>query len=375
MAYYTKPVNWVMVMTKTLYISGSMPPLHCGVGFYTNRLLDYLEPGFDLLTSQGLDTHKSASKTLYTPDWKIRRLIALVKVCKQGNYDIIHVQYPAKGYKRNLGINTLTHLVRLFTKSKVVVTLHEYHGSGLLGKTRNLITALPAHRIIVSNPYDLDSLPWILKRNAKIIPIGSNIIKANKNAGFYNELLKEAGFSKSKTSAVFFGFAFPNKGLETLIEAAEMGNFQVILLSDLNPVDSYQHELLEKIGKARKKSAKIYPAGYLDDKAVSAVLQEADCFVLPQPLPLTAKSGTAIAAALHRLPIISTAATKPELNLPYINNQNSILLKEMSPSKLSDAITALQSAKISNAELNKLAEYFSWEDIAAKHELLYKELV
>ena len=181
---------------KILYISGSMPPLRCGIGFYTNTFLSNIPTGFDLLTTSGLNSHKSAEHNLYMDDWKMLRLPKMLRFCRRGNYKIIHIQYPAKGYGRQLGINLLPYLVRIFTSAKLVVTLHEYHGSGFMGKSRDFITVLPAHRIIVSNAYDFEALPRILRRKGSVIPIGSNIPVAKPNPKTFHAIMQRAGFSE-----------------------------------------------------------------------------------------------------------------------------------------------------------------------------------
>lgn len=358
-------------MKNLLYVSGSMPPLKCGIGFYTERLLTESSGTFDLLTTQGMHAHKNAGKTLFTPDWKVRSLPSLIKICRQ--YRIIHIQYPAVGYKRNLGINLLPYIIRLASRSKIVITLHEYHGSGFLGKTRNFITTLASHTIAVSNQYDLEKMPRILKRKARIIPIGSNIPVAPANTEYTASVMQEAGFSDTKKLAAFFGFAFASKGLEHAIDAAVKAKFQLLLITKLNETDSYHQSLLDKIARAKEEGAKIHVTGYQDNEKVSQLLQEADYFILPQTIPLTGKSGTAIAAVDHGLTVISTAAGEPGLNLPYVHTVNSILLNPMNSDAISDALAG--DISISEAEVKKLKNYFSWDTIIKEHSRLYEEII
>lgn len=352
-----------------------MPPLKCGVGFYLNRFLDSSNGDFDLLTTSGLEGHRLAKHTFYTADWKIRSLSKLLKTAKNVHYDVVHIQYPAKGYGRQLGINVLPFLLRIFTKSKVVVTLHEYHGSALLGRARNLITVLAAHHVILSNHFDSSMLPKIVQKKSSIIPIGSNIKIERPDSVYVNKLMTLAGFDDRLPVGVFFGFAFPDKGIETLIEAARLAKSQLFILSELHKDDSYHRELLQKISAANNHGAHIYHVGYLSDDKVSKILHASSYFVLPQTIPLTAKSGTAIAAVCHGMVVISTGAQNPILNEPYVHNKNCVLIRPMNPTKLATILQKPPKRAEMSEAIKELAAYFNWGNIYKRHDELYERLI
>jgi glycosyltransferase involved in cell wall biosynthesis len=360
---------------KVLYITGSMPPLKCGIGYYSANLLMSFgnKNKITVLTTERSDYPDN--KYVTTKSWGLVALPGLIKTIRAQSPDVVSIQYPAAGYGRRLGINLLPYFLR---GTPVAVTLHEYHGSPILGKIRDFVTALPAQKIIVSNQYDMQALPRVLRRKAAIIPIGSNIERVPANRSTYDEILRLAGFSTKRPVGVFFGFAFANKGLELLLEAANRSKSQLLLLSGLSEDNPFQAKLLRRIAEINAGGGKIYCAGHLPDKAVSEVLQECDYFVLPQPLPLTAKSGTAIAAVMHKLPIISTGASNKKLNLPYVNNENSILLNPMNLETLSNTLAGILSNPDKLAELRRgisgIREYFDWAKIAAAHEDIWKEM-
>jgi glycosyltransferase involved in cell wall biosynthesis len=132
------------------------------------------------------------------------------------------------------------------------------------------------------------------------------------------------------------------------------------------------------VNDAKEKGAKIRITGFLDNNVLSQVLQECTLFVLPQQLPLTAKSSTAIAASVHGLPVISKSSDNPEYNYPYISDKNSILLDNMDEKSLAEAcnnlILDLDKIKSIKSECLKLKSYFSWSSIAEKHNDLYDSL-
>jgi glycosyltransferase involved in cell wall biosynthesis len=368
-------------MKKLVLISGSLPPIRCGVGYYSVRLSHELAEqnvDFEILSTKGVNDDMPAP-LLKVPDWKIRSLPKMLSAIKASRAEIIHIQYPAVGYRRHLGINLLPLILRLFKpRLKVLVTLHEYHDSRWLGRCRDFITAALAHKIIVSNYADKQSLPRRLSRKAELIPIGSNLTKVAKKAGVYTEILKHHKLDTKKPTILFFGFAYPAKGLEILIQAMDqpfLAGWQLLLLSSLDDANSYHRELLGQMAKINRDKPRVAAAGFLDDGAVSAILQQGRYFVLPQSSPINAKSSTAIAAVQHNLTLISRASSQPELTAPFSHLENCFLLPEVTAEAIAAAIKELEELsgerqKIVNGT-KKLEAYFSWNNIAKEHIKIY----
>jgi glycosyltransferase involved in cell wall biosynthesis len=354
-----------------------MPPLKCGIGYYSSRLLSYFDDKnrITVLTSpeMGLESDKYTVK--HVKSWHIRHLASTLKLIKSSKPDIISLQYPAKGYGRQLGINILPYIIR---KTPISLTLHEYHGSPLLGRIRNLITALPVQKIIVSNPYDFQALPRFLQKKTLVIPIGSNIERVPANRSTFDDIVRDAGFNERKPIGVFFGFAFKSKGLNLLLSAVEKANSQLLILSELSEDNPFQKSILDRISALREKGVKVYCAGHLSDKKVSEAIRGCTYFVLPQRMPITAKSGTAIAASIHGVPVVSTGGDKKSLNLPYKHNENALLLNPMNLQTLSNTLKDISSDPELIERLASgargLAEYFDWTSIASEHQALWRTL-
>jgi glycosyltransferase involved in cell wall biosynthesis len=372
-------------MKKILMISGSLPPIRCGVGYYTHRLLMNFKSSnieFDILTSAGADSDFKQSRYFSVADWKIRRVPRLIRHARHSGAELIHIQYPTVPYKRQLGINLLPWLIRLFIpRVKLIVTLHEYYGSSRLGRMRSRLTARPAKRIIVSNNWDYYSLPNRLRKRSVIIPIGSNLDIAPRSTAKYTGLLKKNGLDPELPTIIFFGFAFPNKGLENLINAMAaptLDDWQLLLLSSLEENDDYQRNLIGLIKKLNKEKRKAAVAGFLSDEEVSIALQEGKYFILPQPLPLSPKSSTAIAAVQHGLIVVSTGSDTPKMQLPFKHEENCYLLDSMTPEGIAKSIASIETDPKLRREIGEglkdLQKYFGWENIVEAHERLYEEL-
>lgn len=370
-------------MKKVLLISGSLPPIRCGVGYYTARLCRELKAehlDFEVLSTKGVNDDVPA-KLLTIPNWKIRSLPKILAAIKESGAKIIHIQYPAVGYGRQLGINLLPHLLRILRpRLEIIVTLHEYHGSRRLGRWRDLITVAPAQKIVISNQADRSALPNWLARKSKLIPIGSNLEKVSKNPKVFADIMREHKLDAKKPTILFFGFAYPAKGLENLLKAMSqpyLADWQLLLLSSLDKNDAYHKSLLNQIEDLNRDNNRIAVAGFLPDEQVSAILQEGRYFVLPQSMPVTAKSGTAIAAAQHNLIMISCGGQDPELSMPFKHLANCFLATGMTAEFIANAIEQLENSSSSRQIIldgsKKLEQYFSWPHIVDEHLKMYGE--
>ncbi len=370
-------------MPKVLLVSGSLPPIRCGVGYYAESLSRELakkKVDFEILSTEGVDKGLPAP-LLSVPDWKIGSLPKMLSAVRQSGADIVHIQYPAVGYRRQLGINLLPYVLRLLCSDvKILITLHEYHDSRALGRLRDYITVVPAHRLILSNAADKLALPVRLSLKSRIVPIGSNLEKAAKRPKTYEAVLRKHRLDPQKPTILFFGFAHPAKHLEILLQAmAEpfLAGWQLLLLSDLKQESRYHQGLMALIELINQDGVRVAATGFLPDEQVSEILQGGRYFVLPQTSPINAKSSTAIAAVQHGL-ILVTRGGQPKLVEPFKHLENCYLLDEMSAPAIAGAIERLEKSAAERQKITagtkKLADYFSWKHIAAEHLRIYKEL-
>lgn len=366
-------------MKNITFITGSLPPIRCGVGFYARALLGRLQQeGITprVLTSAAASDDLPGFEVTRLPSWKLGQLPRIARTVKAQRPDIVHIQYPGVGYGRQLGINLLPFWLRLsLPKARLVISLHEYHDSRLLGRIRDLITVTAARQIIVSNQADRQALPFWLRRRTVVIPIGSNIPKLPRDRRRYEAIMRGQGLDPTRPALLFFGFAEPSKGLETLLGAlAKVPGLQVLLMTGLDQNNSYQRRLAEQVAELNKTAPRVGVTGFLPDNDISAVLQEGDYFVLPQPKPLTAKASTAITAVDHGLVVLSSGSAQPDISLPYISGQNSLLLAPMSVDSLTQRLQAIAGTAPTAALKNgvaDLAQYFSWDNIVRKQREIY----
>jgi len=370
-------------MKKVLMITGSLPPIRCGVGYYAERLSRELAAGgleFSILSTKGVDKDTPAP-LLTVPNWKIRSLPKMLSAIKKSEAEIIHIQYPTVGYRRQLGINLLPYVLRL-TKPhlKILITLHEYHQSRWIGRWRNSITIWPAHLIFVSN--HLDKL--MLRRlggKVLIVPIGANFDVAPRNPEFFKKILRSQKLDPNKPTLIFFGYAFPSKKLELLLDALgepELKCYQALLLASLDKKTQYQRALQKQVDRLNRDSPRVGTTGFLEGEDVSAIMQEVKYFVLPLDQPISAKSGTAIAAVQNGMIVVSRGAAQPDATAPFAHLKNCYLLDEVSGRTIASTIKHLDNSPDETRTIlqgaAELKNYFSWPHIIKEHLRIYGEL-
>lgn len=364
---------------EVIFITGSWPPFKCGVGDYSKVLAEKLaKDGVSLQLIKTADTSGfDAIRLLDVKSWGVKQLFKIVRTIKSEPAKIIHIQYPALGYKKNLGINLLPYALKVFTPNKkIIVTLHEYHDSSVLGRIRNLITILAVDKIIVSNELDKTSLPGFLQNKAEVVRIGSNIALYTNNKTDFKDLLNRIGLDYGRKTVVFFGFAFSQKNIELVIDAMEyLPNMQLLLITSLEKTNDYHQKLIDYISNSKSKK-RIGITGFLDERLVSIALQNCKYFALPQTTPITGKSGSAVAAVNHGNILVVTGSDDSK---PFVDRENAIFLHTPSSNEIVESINLLESndglkKKINNNSV-KLSKEFGWDCITKKHVKIYSGVV
>src|ERR1700722_2066745 len=119
---------------RILLVSGSLPPMLCGVGDYTYQLATELGARGDLqvavLTSRAArNAEPRGNFQLFAvvERWRLSELGRIFRILKEWRPDIVHVQTPTQGYGSSWVPRILPLLCRL-AGLRVVQTWHEYIG-------------------------------------------------------------------------------------------------------------------------------------------------------------------------------------------------------------------------------------------------------
>jgi glycosyltransferase involved in cell wall biosynthesis len=274
---------------KVLLITGSYPPLACGVGDYSCNLAKALaalpEIRVSVLTSigGGKDHDKEDGIEVFPimKSWRITEAIKVVKIIWRVSPDIVHIQYPTQGYKDEL-LPWLLPIIAFLMGKKVVQTWHEVYVNRL--DIRLLLKAIVPGGLVVVRPQYREKLhPKLQKilqgkkfafiRNASAIP--KRVLSEREQIEEKRKYVK-----RQKRLVVFFGFVYPHKGTELLFDIADPDLDQIVIAGQFGGEGDYYQKIIEK-ASTNPWAGKVTITGFLSSDDVAALLAVADAVILP----------------------------------------------------------------------------------------------
>ncbi len=368
-------------------ISGSYPPIKCGIGDYTARLATTLANfghQVDVLTSPPGSPTGQQNLNLYAQitQWGFRSIPEVLKKIQQLHPDIINIQYPTQEYHRSLMINILPGLFKARLGISSVATIHEFSSYTLLGRIRLTLTAKLSQAVIVTDPLNCKLLlQWSGASEGKytLIPIGSNLLCMPPLKYDRTEQRVRLGVSADSVVLAYFGFIGPSKGVDTLLKAfgdvlasTPQVDLRLWLVTDREPTsESYR---LDYEAFSHQVANFPYPnrliwTGYLEPSDVSAYLLAADVAVLPFKDGVSLRRGSLLAALTHSLPVISTIGLATDTG--QLNQESGLYLVPTEDTQaLAKAIVMLANdaslRKTLAARANQFSQTFSWNSIATQ---------
>ena len=92
---------------RILFITGSFPPMRCGVGAYTACLAEALGKLRDTKIAILTDVQATAEPHLNfelfpsVHGWNLSELPHIIKTIRRWKPDVVHIRYPIQGYGRS----------------------------------------------------------------------------------------------------------------------------------------------------------------------------------------------------------------------------------------------------------------------------------
>ncbi|MDQ7774226.1 MAG: glycosyltransferase [Elusimicrobiales bacterium] len=365
--------------TGVLIITGSWPPMRCGVGDYSyNLAVAIAAAGLRVFvyTSNG-GTFRAFSRShdlevlSLASGWGIlsvlRSFWGLKRLLTEKKIDWVNIQYPAIGYGYSLGPQLLIVLLKVFLNVGVITTLHEFTQARSLRKISQIPFLLFSDKLIFTAENEatvikaLAKLSGFGKPSYSVIPVGSNI-PVNTDL----QVVKRKGF------VVFFGLFYPGRQLEFVAEifkaiAQKKDDVTFGMIGDVHPKYLRYYEEIRGLfeGVLPKEKLEWYIGETPEN--VAKVLCQANVAILPYPDGASFRRTTLIAALMGGVPVISTkgAVTPAELsegfNIFFASDRSSFSQKAsviLSNPELADAISV---------NTKKICRQFSWQSIAARY--------
>lgn len=264
--------------------------MFCGVGDYSARLAAALrETGADIqvLTTRRPDTLAGdpAWVRRVMPSWTQGALPQFRAALNGFKPDVVHVQYPTQGYHYATAPALLMLMARALQKFVVVSTWHEYPPDALTrGKFCQAALALISRAIIVVRPEYPPRVRGVLAAALgdtpiRFIPNASVIPRVTLTDGERTALRQQLCGTERQLVA-FFGFAYPNKGVEQIFDIADPARHHLVLIGNLTQSDPY-HVRLRKLADSDRWRGRVTITGFVDQQIAARYLAVSDAAVFP----------------------------------------------------------------------------------------------
>lgn len=334
---------------KVALVTGSYPPMACGIGDYTAKLAE-------ALTASGVNVDVYAADI----DWSLLKAKQLASKIAATTPDVVHVQYPGTGYGHKLGPQALSLLLK-----PCVVTLHEISQVHLLRRVSLYPFAFGAERMIFTSDFEMNYsvkfAPWLANRSS-VIPIGSFISTPAESC------------AKDLDDIVSFGLIRPNKGIEQVIELAALIKAQCLPLNIriIGSLDPKQPQYLDELQSASRGLPITWDIG-LSEPQVANILARSRIAYMPFPDGASERRSSLLAVLLNGVATVSTKGS-------FTTNElaESLALAD-TPERALLIIKQLLEQPERLRSLAQLARGYgqkrSWSYIAAQHIELYQKVI
>jgi len=269
---------------RVLLVSGSYPPMPCGVGDYTAQLAKTLGRRGDVtaavLTDVAAEGSEAEGVELFpvVRTWGIAEAPSIVKRIRRWSPDVVHIQYPTHYYR---GIQWVLPALARIANGPVVQTWHEYYSSR---SWPGILNAALAGGLVVVRPNYREKMPrwyrWLIRRKEfRFIPNASSIPAVRLTEDERTAMRTKVG-AHGRELIVYFGFASPAKGIESLFEIADPQRHRIVLVCDLSAADAYQASILALANRGDW-AGKVVVTGFLPPGEAGRLLAAADAAVFP----------------------------------------------------------------------------------------------
>jgi glycosyltransferase involved in cell wall biosynthesis len=279
---------------RVLFVCGSAPPIHCGVGDYSaclaRALGSYDGVHVGLMTTQGPDRAPCRDAfegvDLIQPfsHWSLQNFFAARRTVLQWQPDILHVQWPAQGYDGPL-IGILPQWFRRVVRRPVALTLHEHIPAHVRSIGARLM-APAAHAVISVRPnfpegFQQGLSAAVASKPFHFIPNASQIPLATPTPAEIECFRHTHNIGTDESIVVYFGLLYPDRGVEQLFSIADPLRHRLFIVGGpIAGADSYYHNLAS-LGAQPQWRNRVTLMGFVPSLEAAFLLAVADAVVLP----------------------------------------------------------------------------------------------
>ena len=343
-------------------ITQRFPPLCCGVGDYTLGLAQALRDqghSVTVITQPASGARPPEIRVIETPLGGWRDLRGILHLLNQERVEKVQIEYSGYGWSRWGFSFWLNALVIALKRRGVPVNIgfHETYirfvdhpllvPISMLQRIHVWLLAFTAHAVYLNTPERVRGmgllLPWCRSRihyrpNSSTIPV----VPLSQQAR--HELRLSHGAGAGDCVVATFGLFHSGKNLAVVLEAVARAHpsrtLKLWLLGDSTGGLARELQALREKTRALGIEQQVFWSGYLTPVEVSAHLQAADIFMLPQPDGHLTRSSAFMAAAAHARPVIAVRNAKNQAE--FTPGEDVWLVKKSDAAELTAALEALQ---------------------------------
>jgi glycosyltransferase involved in cell wall biosynthesis len=358
---------------RTVILTRRFPPESCGVGDFAWRLAEALAARGEeavIMTQPASGGRPAGMRVVEVPMRGWRDVAAIARGVAAQRPDAVQIEYSSYAWGRwgvAFWVNALALLLRL-RGLRVRLACHELYIiwyarpklilTSLLQRLHFALLFFTVNEIMTNTPGRVEILrcwvPW--KRSVvHYRPNSSNIPFAPLGAGERLALRRRRGAAPDSLVVAAFGRFAAAKNYGGVIEAAaRLGasrDVRLWLLGDWEAADSGDVARLRARVRAAGIEDRVFWSGRLSVREVSAHLQAADIFLLPQPDGHLTRSGAFMAAAEHGLPVVAVRNVREQRE--FAHRENVWLVANSSAAEFAEALEMLAAAAPLRARLGE----------------------
>lgn len=360
---------------RVMLVAGTYPPDQCGIGDYTERLANALalRSAIEVGVLTTSTPERAANDTIEVIDaatqWAFSELPRVVNTTRTWKPDLVHIQYPSQGFFRRK-LPSFLPLVFRFMGIRVVQTWHEPHR--MRGLLHFLLQWAGANGMVFVRPNYLDMLPaifrWCLKWREKIVIPNASALPLSLLDNTQRYSLRTqymGGEGRHRRLVVFFGFLYPQKGVELLFDIADPSRDVLVIAGSVKD-RAYVQQLAEIAYAKGWQAAQLHFTGFLSPEDAADLLAIADAVVLPF-LTGGGDWNTSIHSALAQGTLVITTALPPRGDEPERN------LFTAAPLDIGEMRAALD--RLAGRRVVPASTEDQWQAIAKAHMAFYQRIL
>lgn len=391
---------------KALVISATFPPVRSGGADFALRLCQHLARAgceVDVATSRirGVARDPAVRVHPIMDRWAWREWPRLARLARHCRPDVINLHFVGHVYhdepmvtfapfllKKLLpGVRMVTHIenaygirftpqrpagraARKLLELSAGISKRDFEFGTILRSSDRVIVLSDAHRLALE-----DHLPGVSTKTLLLPPPPIIVMSQGEDGSARKHGREMLGVRPDALLLAYFGYIYPGKGIETLLESFTLlqrppeRDLKLVLIggaSHFGGAEPYLEQLQSRaqaLGIARD----LIWTGYYDtgSEQASLWLRAADVCVLPFDQGVFLNNSSFAAAAAHALPIVTT---RGEVTEPaFEDGENLMLAPPQEPRALAKAIQSLlddpeKRQKLGQGAAKMAARWFNWDE-------------